>query len=162
VAAGAEPEMQREHNATVSFDLSSILSVAGEDAWNRMKFGKVCLFCWNSFRARRQCEVTLAGYFIFDVPEVVIEAFQHPDENIPLVIFCVVTIILQSFLMFNFLVMLTSTPSLPVRCFLCDARSAHHFSSILVPSDTDLLLQIAIVLDAFMEAQAEHKECDVE
>jgi uncharacterized membrane protein len=45
--------------------------------------------------------------FIFDVPEVVIEAFQHPDENIALVIFCVVTIILQSFLMFNFLVMLT-------------------------------------------------------
>jgi uncharacterized membrane protein len=62
------------------------------------------------------------------VPEVVIEAFQNSDENIALVIFCVVTIILQSFLMFNFLVMLTSTPSLLVGCFLCDARSAHHFS----------------------------------
>jgi hypothetical protein len=117
---------------------------------------------YDAFKDLKASMATQFRLFIFDVPEVVIEAFQHPDENIALVIFCVVTIILQSFLMFNFLVMLTSTPSLPVRCFLCDARSSHHFSSILVPSDTDLLLQIAIVLDAFIEAQAEHKACDIE
>jgi hypothetical protein len=81
-----------------------------------------------AFQDLQSSMATQFRLFIFDVPEVVIEAFQNSDENIALVIFCVVTIILQSFLMFNFLVMLTSTPSLLVGCFLCDARSAHHFS----------------------------------
>jgi hypothetical protein len=38
----------------------------------------------------------------------------------------------------------------------------HITFQILVPSDNDLLLQIAIVLDSFMQAQAEHKACDIE
>jgi len=67
---------------------------------------------------------TQFSLFIFTVPPAIEYAFKHPAQNYPLVLYAVFSIVIESFLMCNFL--------------------------------------IAIVLDAFIEAQAEYKKCDVE
>lgn len=73
---------------------------------------------YNAFNGMQASMATQFRLFIFDIPDVVIDSFQHPDENFGLVVFCVVTIVIQSFMMFNFLVISSSSPYLPACFFL--------------------------------------------
>jgi len=79
---------------------------------------------YDDFKDFSSAMTTQFSLFIFTLPPAIEFAFKHPSQNYPLVIYAVFSIVVESFLMCNFL--------------------------------------IAIVLEAFIESQAEYKLCDVE
>ena len=65
---------------------------------------------YDEFKTLKAAMSTQFMLFVFNIPEVIQHAFEDPEENIPLVIYSVGVVVLQSYMMCNFLV---SFPALP-------------------------------------------------
>lgn len=65
---------------------------------------------YDEFKDLKAAMSTQFMLFVFNIPVVVINAFEDPEQNLPLVIYSVVVIVLQSYFMCNFMVSFFTWP----------------------------------------------------